>query len=99
MSAARRRYREFVKKGVNQGRRTELVGGGLIRSIGGWQAFKALDRTDARLKSDERILGDSDFVEEVLKKAQEQRERKYQLEADGFNQVFIFYRVNKIDTS
>jgi transcription initiation factor TFIIIB Brf1 subunit/transcription initiation factor TFIIB len=25
MSAARRRYREFVKKGVNQGRRPELV--------------------------------------------------------------------------
>ena len=57
----------------------------MIRSIGGWQALKALDRADAHLKSDERILGDSDFVEEVLKKAQEKRERQYQLEADGFN--------------
>ncbi len=93
---ARSRYREFVKKGVNQGRRPELVGGGLIRSIGGWQAFKALDRADAHLKSDERILGDSDFVEEVLKKAQEQRERKYQLEADGFNIDQVAQRVAAI---
>lgn len=85
LSVARRRYREFVKKGADQGRRPELVGGGLIRSIGGWQAFKALDRADAHLKSDERILGDSEFVEEVLKKAQEQQERRYQLKATGFN--------------
>ena len=82
---ARRRYREFVKNGVNQGRRHDLVGGGLIRSIGGWQAFKALNRADKHLKSDERILGDSDFVEEVLKKAQEKRERQYQLEAEGYS--------------
>jgi len=36
--AARRRYREFVKKGVNQGKRPELHGGGLIRSAGGSEA-------------------------------------------------------------
>jgi REP element-mobilizing transposase RayT len=96
MSAARRRYREFVKKGLNQGRRPELVGGGLIRSIGGWQAFKALNRTDTHLKSDERILGDSDFVEKVLKKAQEKRERQYQLEADGFNIDQVAQRVAAI---
>ncbi len=84
LSKARKRYRKFIKKGVDQGRRPELVGGGLIRSVGGWRAFKALDREDAHLKSDERILGDSDFVEEVLKKAQEKRERQYQLEAEGF---------------
>jgi REP element-mobilizing transposase RayT len=89
LSSARRRYREFVKKGVIQGRRPELVGGGLIRSIGGWQAFKTLSKAGVHLKSDERILGDGDFVEEVLKKAQEQRERQCQLEAYGFtiNQV------------
>ena len=96
VSTARRGYLEYVKKGLNQGRRPELVGGGLIRSIGGWQAFKALDRTDTHLKSDERILGDSDFVEEVLKKAQEKRERQYQLEADGFNVDQVAQRVAAI---
>ncbi len=68
----------------------------MIRSIGGWQALKALDRADAHLKSDERILGDSDFVEEVLKKAQEKRERQYQLEADGFNIDQVAQRVTAI---
>jgi len=96
VSLARRRYREFVLKGVSQGKRPDLVGGGLIRSIGGWQAFKALDKADAHLKSDERILGDSDFVEEVLKKAQEQRERQYQLEADGFTIDQVAQRVAAI---
>jgi REP element-mobilizing transposase RayT len=96
VSLARRRYREFVLKGVSQGKRPELVGGGLIRSIGGWQAFKALDKANAHLKSDERILGDSDFVEEVLKKAQEKRERQYQLEADGFTIDQVAQRVAAI---
>jgi REP element-mobilizing transposase RayT len=93
---ARKRYRKFVKKGVNQGRRPELVGGGLIRSVGGWHAFRALDRTDAHFKSDERILGDSDFVEKVLKKAEEKRERKYQLEAEGFTVDRVANRVASI---
>ena len=34
-STARRLYREFVAKGVDQGRRDDLIGGGLIRSAGG----------------------------------------------------------------
>ena len=93
---ARRRYREFIKKAASQGRRPELVGGGLIRSVGGWQAFKALDRTDVHLKSDERILGDSDFVETVLRQAQEKRERQYQLEARGFTVDQIAGRVAAI---
>ena len=41
-------------------------------------------------------MGDSDFVEEVLKKAQEQREREYQLEADGFNIDQVAQRVAAI---
>ena len=33
---ARRQYAEFVGKGVSAGRKPELVGDGLIRSVGGW---------------------------------------------------------------
>jgi REP-associated tyrosine transposase len=94
--SARRGYREFIKKGLKQGRRPELVGGGLIRSVGGWKAFKALDRTDTHLKSDERILGDSNFVEEVLEKAQEQRDRQYRLEAEGYGIDKIAQRVSNL---
>lgn len=64
--AARKHYREFVRKGIERGRRPELVGGGLVRSLGGWEAVKAVRGSDERIKGDERILGDGDFVESVL---------------------------------
>ncbi|MGD9150189.1 MAG: transposase [Desulfobacterales bacterium] len=96
VSKSRRRYRKFIKKGVNEGRRSELVGGGLIRSVGGWHAFKALDWRDKHVKSDERILGDSDFVEEVLKRAEEKRERRSQLEAEGFTVDQVAIRVASV---
>jgi len=41
-SDAKKAYRHFVEKGVRQGRRPELTGGGLVRSIGGWTALRAL---------------------------------------------------------
>ena len=37
---ARRNYRDFVQKGIELGRRPELTGGGLIRSLGGWEEVK-----------------------------------------------------------
>ena len=41
---ARCAYRAFVKKGITQGKRSDLTGGGLVRSAGGWAAVKALKR-------------------------------------------------------
>lgn len=93
VSTARRRYREFVKKGVSHGRRPELVGGGLIRSLGGWSAVKALRKAGAYMKGDERILGDGDFVENMLAQAEEDLERKYRLEAEGYDFNMVVERV------
>ncbi len=76
---SKRHYRDFVCKGVEQGRRPELTGGGLIRSVGGWTALKALRKAKVYTKGDERILGDSDFVQQVLETADEQFERKFKL--------------------
>ena len=72
-----------VKKGIDAGRRPDLVGGGLIRSAGGWKAAKALTKGHQRIKGDERILGDSDFVLNVLSKCKEQYDRKYRLASAG----------------
>jgi putative transposase len=83
LSTARRRYRSFVQKGIADGRRDDLVGGGLIRSAGGWAAVKALRKSDAFQKGDERILGGGDFVQGVLSEAREACERKYRLAAKG----------------
>jgi putative transposase len=45
---ARRRYREYIEKGVDTGRRPELTGGGLIRSVGGWTRARELAGTGIR---------------------------------------------------
>ena len=82
---ARRKYREFVEEGVALGRRNDLVGGGLVRSYGGWDELKAMGKSSEYRKGDERILGKSDFVEEVLAEANEKYERRYRLKAQGFD--------------
>jgi putative transposase len=95
-SDARKAYRNFVEQGVKQGRRPELTGGGLLRSIGGWMALSALRGEALRVKGDERILGDSDFVEAVLKEADEQLELRYRLKAEGFDLDRVAGRVAQV---
>jgi REP-associated tyrosine transposase len=80
---ARRAYRAFVAAGIPLGRRPELVGGGLIRSLGGWTAVQTARRGEAHSKGDERILGESGFVLEVLAAAEEQLTRQEQLRRQG----------------
>ncbi len=84
-STALRRYKIFIQKGIQDGKRPEFTGGGLIRSSGGWTVIKSLRRANIHFKSDERVLGDSDFVERVLKAADESFERKYQLKSQGYD--------------
>ena len=90
---ARRRYREYVVKGIAEGRRPDLTGGGLVRSAGGWEVVKAMRKGSLRTKGDERILGDSEFVENILKKAHENLERRSQLQAAGYDFEWLVERV------
>jgi hypothetical protein len=64
---ARRAYRGYVKEGLRQGRRPELVGGGLIRSLGGWAEVRAIRQRKEPVLADPRILGTGAFVEEMLR--------------------------------
>ena len=64
-------YREFVEDGIAAGKRPDLVGGGLIRSLGGWSQVISLRRHGDRELADERILGSGDFVQRVLDEAEE----------------------------
>ena len=81
----RSRYASFIAIGVIEGRRPELVGGGLLRSIGGWSALKVQRFRDIRIKGDERILGSGDFVERVLRGAEEELEQRTLLKRQGFD--------------
>jgi len=66
---ARRAYRQYVEEGVGQGRRPELVGGGLVRSLGGWSQVLSMRRHNERVLIDERILGSGDFVDSIIREA------------------------------
>jgi hypothetical protein len=85
-AASQKRYLAHVKAAINQGRRDDLVGGGLIRSLGGWSELKTHQlKGNTRIKGDERILGDSNFVQEVLNLAEEKFNRKYELKLKGYD--------------
>ncbi len=68
IARARRAYRAFLAEGIPHGRRPDLQGGGLIRSQGGWAAVAALRRGREAYAGDERILGRSDFVEQIRRR-------------------------------
>jgi putative transposase len=62
-------YRRFMEEGKDQGRQPELVGGGLVRSRGGWSQVLSLRSRGEIGEHDSRILGGGDFVAEILKEA------------------------------
>ncbi len=65
-----RAYRNYLREGIPLGHRPELVGGGLVRSAGGWAEVRALRRQHAPIAGDPRILGTGAFVEEQLREAE-----------------------------
>ena len=65
-------------------------GGGLVRSAGGWQAVREAGKTRDFCKSEERILGDSDFVEDILKEAEEHYHRRQALRSQGITLEHLF---------
>ena len=85
VSLARKHYLEFIERGLALGRRPDLTGGGLIRSAGGWKELKAFRSLGIHIKSDERILGDSDFVESILEEQNERLEQRYWLQMQGYD--------------
>lgn len=80
-----RRYRQFVEDGIAMGRREELTGGGLRRSAGGWEAMRNLQRAAEYSRGDERILGDGNFVDAVLRAAEESLTQREVLHRQGWD--------------
>ena len=62
-------YRKFIEEGKDQGKREELTGGGLVRSLGGWSQVLSLREKGEKTEFDSRILGGGDFVNEILRAA------------------------------
>jgi hypothetical protein len=97
VGSARSAYFSYMEVGVAQGRRNDLIGGGLVRSLGGWTEVERLrSGGQGSIKSDERILGDSDFVESILAQAGERFTRQCELRRRGYDFQTIAERVAEI---
>lgn len=71
-----RAYRKFMEEGINLGRRPELVGGGLIRSRGGWSRVLSQRAKGEKEEYDSRILGSGDFVLDIIRDADQKMRRQ-----------------------
>jgi REP element-mobilizing transposase RayT len=74
---SRTAYLGFLEEELGFDREAELSGGGFIRSSGGWSKVLSMRKQGLQEVGDERILGDGDFVTEIL--AQAEKEIKPQL--------------------
>ena len=83
-------YLEFVRKGFDQGHRNDLIGGGVVRSHGGWAEVK---NSPVRVKGDERILGDTSFVMGILADARQRLERRVRVTLSGMTPETVEKRV------
>ena len=77
-------YREYIQDGFSMGKRPELLGGGLMRSAGGQEELERRRELREYHLGDERILGDSEFVEGLLKQADDQSQEREQLQRTGW---------------
>ncbi len=73
------KYEQYVREGVSLGKRPELVGGGLIRSLGGWSQVLSLRRKGIKVASDERILGRDEFIQRLMSEAEEREKETLRL--------------------
>ena len=76
------KYEQYVREGLSLGKRPELVGGGLIRSLGGWSQVLSLRRKGMRVASDDRVLGGDEFVQRLMSEAEEKEKETLRLGRD-----------------
>jgi REP element-mobilizing transposase RayT len=86
-------YAEFVAQGFSQGRRDDLVGGGVVRSHGGWAEIRS---SHELVKGDERILGDTSFVMRILADAREKVDRRMRMRHSGVTVETVEKRVMEL---
>jgi transcriptional regulator len=68
----------YVKKGVTLGRRPELVGRRINQEYGGAEVLTLRSRGEKQ-RSDQRIIGDSEFVQDVISALDDLMKKNLQL--------------------
>jgi len=93
---AREAYRKYVEAGIDQVKRSDFTGGGkALRAAGRGDVTSSGKERDS-FKNDDRILGDVDFVANVLAEANEVMERKYALASHGVDLDTLIHLVAKL---
>ena len=88
---------------IETGGKVELPGAGLVRSYAGWESTLRLRKEHQVRIGDERILGDSNFVEKALREDEISIESRSRLIRQGWslerlvNKVCAQLGVNKAD--
>ena len=82
---ARSSYLNFLLEGATGRQLTNLSGGGLIRSHGGWESIDRLRKEHTACIGDERILGSSEFVESALRQDSLSTEKTQKLARAGWD--------------
>ena len=94
VSHAKQKYREFVIDGIKDGKREDLTGGGLIRSLGGIGRLLLTRTSKEKQLYDQRILGSGRFVEGILKRAETEEEKIPRINIEELiKRVCEFYKV------
>lgn len=78
-------YKKFIENGIGNKPAIDFSGGGLIRSAGGWLRLIHLRNNNQYQKADERILGDTEFVDKMLQEAEEKINKQELLLRQGWN--------------
>ena len=73
---ARKAYLAFLEEEIGIDRESELSGGGLVRSHGGWSNVQSMRQQGLKELGDERILGSGDFVKSLLAEAERDVEQQ-----------------------
>ncbi|MBU0480398.1 MAG: transposase [Proteobacteria bacterium] len=92
---ARKGYESFVKDGIAFGSRPELVGGGLLRSHGDWSQVVSFRRKGNIVSADARILGGSDFVDQLLSEVEKKEKETLRLFADKLDLTTLLVRITE----
>ena len=90
---ARRQYRQFIGSGLATTTSTDFDGGDLIRSRGGWENPIQAPKAHEQHPGDERVLGDTAFVERMLKQDRLPINEDSQLQREGWDLNRLVERV------
>ena len=77
-------YRQYLVDGWKMGKRERLTGGGLRRSDDGWRKVLEGNKNKGFWRGEDQILGDRDFVNDAITKAEEALVRREKQKQNGW---------------